>query len=86
MFEYLYPLPFRSPRLSLAEIYVSKRHSRFRRITLEDGFPSAPEAPSTVFAVIRNCFQRPLLVLVFIRLNREYYLQIQMDCYCKWFL
>jgi len=56
MLEYLYPRPHRSPRLSLADIRVSKRHPSFWWITFENVFPAVPEAPPTVFAVIRNCF------------------------------
>jgi len=55
--EYLYPAPRRFPRLSSADFHVSKRHSCFRRITFENGFPEVPVVPFTVFAVIRNVFR-----------------------------
>jgi len=57
MLGYLYPAPLRSPRLSLADFHVSKRHSRFWRITFENGFPAVPQVPPTVLAVIRNAFR-----------------------------
>jgi len=51
MREYLYPAPRRSPRFSLVDFHVSKRHSRFRRITFENGFPETPVVPFAVFSV-----------------------------------
>jgi len=37
MYGYLYPAPLWSPRLSLADLHVSKRHHPFPRITFEIG-------------------------------------------------
>jgi len=80
MLGYLWFLSHRSPRFSLADFSLPQHHSHFWRITLANGFLAVPRVPFTVFAIIRNCFQRLSLVTAFIRLNGEYYLQIQVDC------
>jgi len=80
MLGYLWFLSRWSPRFSLDDFSLPQRHSHFRRITIANGFPAVPRVRFTVFAVIRNCFQRLSLVPAFFRLNWEYYLQIHVDC------
>jgi len=49
-------------RISLADLDIAQRHSRFRRTTFENAFPAVPGIPFTVFAVIRKVFRcRPFL-------------------------
>jgi len=63
----------RPSRLSLVVFLVVLRHSRF---PFETDVPELPVFPLVVDTVIRGIFRR----IVFIRLNREYYMGIKVAC------
>ena len=53
-------------RISLADLDITQRHSRFRRITFENAFPAVQVIPFTAFTVIRKVFRcRPFLSIQF---------------------